>query len=412
MGKPAHKLRVHIYVQHLLGAGHLVRMKALASALAGDGHRVTLISGGMPGGSEDGDYRLFQLPAVKVAAGDFSVLLGADGKPVSADFKARRADRLLQRVAGDAPQVLVVETFPFGRRQLRFELIPLLRMVGEMSPRPLTLCSLRDILQLRTSERYRQSVAEVNAWFDYVLVHADPAVATLAETFPLAGRLEGKVFHSGYLYGGDGRGCGDGDVDGGVDGRDQVIVSAGGGAVGFKLLETAIMARGYSELKDRPWRLLVGGNLAADQFDALKKGAGGGIVVERNRPDFVGLLAACAVSVSQAGYNTVLDTVAANCRAVLVPFSQYGETEQTCRAEKFSDLGRAVLLKEEDLSPGRLAEAVDRAARLDLSKCRPIKMDGAAETARFIARRFWCGESDSGEFIPGESILGKAVRGK
>ena len=193
------------------------------------------------------------------------MLLGADGKPVSADFKARRADRLLQRVAGDAPQVLVVETFPFGRRQLRFELIPLLRMVGEMSPRPLTLCSLRDILQLRTSERYRQSVAEVNAWFDYVLVHADPAVATLAETFPLAGRLEGKVFHSGYLYAGNGDGCGDGDVDGGVDGgvdgRGQVIVSAGGGAVGFKLLQTAIMARGYSELKDRPWRLLVGGNL-------------------------------------------------------------------------------------------------------------------------------------------------------
>lgn len=384
-------------------------MQALAAALAGAGHRVTLISGGVPGAPDDragrllqpnrrgahpdktdgasdgGAYRLFQLPAVKTAPGDFTVLLGADNAPVCADFKARRARQLLRRVADDSPQVLVVETFPFGRRQLRFELLPLMRMVGRMTPRPLTLCSLRDILQLRCAERHRQTVAEVNAWFDYVLVHADPAVATLAETFPLAGELNGKVFHTGYLYGQSGPHRGRA-AD--ADGRKPVIVSAGGGAVGFNLLRTAITARRHSKLKDRPWHLLAGGNLAAAEFNALRKQAGDGVVVERNRPDFAELLAGCAVSVSQAGYNTVLDMVAANCRAVLVPFSQHGETEQSYRAEKFSNLGRAVALRENDLNPRRLAAAVDRAARLDLSDCPPVKMDGALATTRFIARRF------------------------
>ncbi len=161
-------LRVHIYVQHLLGSGHLVRMKTLAAALARAGHRVTLMSGGAPTDAStnastetltdsptdrpDDGYQRFQLPAVAVAPGDFTALLGADGRPVDASFKARRADQLLRRVVADAPQVLVVETFPGGRRSLRFELVPLLRRVGEMKPRPLTLCSLRDILQLRTHE--------------------------------------------------------------------------------------------------------------------------------------------------------------------------------------------------------------------------------------------------------------------
>ena len=70
------------------------------------------------------------------------------------------------------------------------------------------------------------------------------------------------------------------------------------------------------------------------------------------------------------------------------------------------------MLKEEELSPGRLAEAVDRAARLDLSKCRPIKMDGAAETARFIARRFWGRGIRLGRIYTGEIYIGKGRAGK
>lgn len=374
-------LRIHIYVQHLLGGGHLVRMKVVAAALAGAGHRVTLIAGGMAGGRPDAAYRLLQLPAVKTAPGDFGVLLDRGGAPVGDDFKARRAAQLLQWVADGAPQALLVESFPFGRRALRFELVPLMKAVAAMKPRPLTLCSVRDILQTRSGERDRRTVAEVNAWFDHVLVHADPAVANLAETFPLAGQLHGKVFYTHYVYGAAAQ------PGAPAPGRDAVVVSAGGGAVGFKLLQTALLARPLSRLKDRAWHLLVGRNASAAEFHALAAQAEAGITVQWSRPDFAGMLAACAVSVSQAGYNTVLDTVAANCRAVLVPYSRHGETEQQRRAEKFAEQGRAVVVREQDLGPARLAEAVDRAARLDLSDCRPPRMDGAAQTVRFIERQ-------------------------
>jgi len=157
--------------------------------------------------------------------------------------------------------------------------------------------------------------------------------------------------------------------------------------VGFELLQTAIDARPLSALKNRDWLLLVGRGAAVAEFDALAEHAGAGITVEWARRDFAALLASCAVSVSQAGYNTVLDTVAANARAVFVPYSRHGEVEQTLRAEKFAALGRAVVVSEEGLTAARLAAAIDRAARLELSAALPIRLDGAAGTVEFIERR-------------------------
>ena len=57
------------------------------------------------------------------------------------------------------------------------------------------------------------------------------------------------------------------------------------------------------------------------------------VVINANRPGFTRDLARCAVSVSQAGYNTVADIMAAGCRAVVAPQWNEKETEQLRRAE-------------------------------------------------------------------------------
>ena len=63
--------------------------------------------------------------------------------------------------------------------------------------------------------------------------------------------------------------------------------------------------------------------------------------VFRFRSDFASLLNGAALSVSQAGYNTVCDILRAGCRSLLVPFSAGGETEQSVRAERLARLGLA-----------------------------------------------------------------------
>ncbi len=146
-------------------------------------------------------------------------------------------------------------------------------------------------------------------------------------------------------------------------GADEVLVSAGGGAVGGALLATALAARRLGCLAELGWRLLTGPNLPAAQFAALSAGLPDGVVVERYRPDFPQMLRRCRVSVSQAGYNTVLDILAARAAAVLVPFADMRETEQTLRAERLAARGVVEIVAPDALSPERLAEAIERAVQ-------------------------------------------------
>ena len=72
-----------------------------------------------------------------------------DGNPIDDAFKEKRLLRLLQAFRDCRPDIVILEAFPFGRRQMRFELLPLLETITNSSPRPLLVASVRDILQER-----------------------------------------------------------------------------------------------------------------------------------------------------------------------------------------------------------------------------------------------------------------------
>ncbi|MCH9019566.1 MAG: glycosyl transferase family 28, partial [Proteobacteria bacterium] len=137
---------------------------------------------------------------------------------------------------------------------------------------------------------------------------------------------------------------------------------------------------------DRRWRLLAGGNLDDGAFAALCDAAPEGVVVERARDDFPALLANCAVSVSQGGYNTLVEALHARARMVIIPFSRGGQTEQSLRAGRFGALGLARCVGEDELSPPRLAAAIDAALAAPPPPRGAVNMDGAARSAGLIAR--------------------------
>src|SRR5690348_5652972 len=114
-------MKVFCYVQHLLGIGHLKRVATIAQALRGAGAEVVLASGGMPANGVAVDV---QLPPARAADLTFKTLLGEDGRPIDDEWKRRRAGALLDAWRDSRAGVLVIELFPFGRRQLRFELLP------------------------------------------------------------------------------------------------------------------------------------------------------------------------------------------------------------------------------------------------------------------------------------------------
>ena len=169
------------------------------------------------------------------------------------------------------------------------------------------------------------------------------------------------------------------------NGGREVMVSAGGGAVGGKLLEAALAARPRTLLADAEWRLLAGANRPEPVFRSLAARAPDGVSVERFRPDFPRLLRSARLSISQGGYNTLMEVLDAGVRAVVVPYAGGLETEQTLRANLLAARGLVEVVGEEELGPESIAAAVARAlARPPPGGLAGVDTSGVAATARAI----------------------------
>lgn len=397
--------RVFFYVQHLLGIGHMRRAAAIARGLAQAGAEVTFVSGGEPvPGLDLGGAELIQLPPASAADASFSTIVDAAGRPIDDAWRDERRRQLRGHFAAARPDILLIEMYPFGRRQFRFELLPLLEeataRAGQPGGRPLIACSLRDILVDKgRADRRAETVALIERYFDLVLVHGDPRLVTLERTFPEASRFAGKLRYTGYVVepaARQGRGRQGRDGQGQADrSQGEILISAGGGAVGAPLFTAAIAAKALSRYRDRPWRIVTGRNLPpAAAAEIVRQAAGAGVTVETFRSDFPALLQACLVSVSQGGYNTVMELLAAQCPAVVVPFAEGSESEQTLRSRLLQERGLLRVIDPARLQPADLAAAIDDTADRGAGIAQELAafdldLDGAAGTARQLleARR-------------------------
>jgi predicted glycosyltransferase len=378
-------MKILMYCQHVLGVGHYFRSLEICRALST--HQVVLVSGGPPIDVELPPHvSEARLPELRMDA-EFRELKAPEGSDLEAVKHARR-DRLFDILRHTAPALLLVELYPFGRRAFRFEIDPLLRAVarGDLPPCRVA-CSVRDILveKHRAADREQWTVDRLNRYFGAVLVHTDPQLLRLEETFGRAAEIRIPVVSTGFVSPrpapGDRarvrarRGLG--------EDEDLIVVSAGGGSVGFPLLAAAIEA--FHRLPaGRPARmaLFTGPFMPAHEAARLAGMAGGRVDVQRFSPDFLAELAAADLSVSMGGYNTTMNLLAAEVPALVWPFAR--NREQGMRAGRLARLGALELLGEADLNPSRLAEAMGRVlARRERPRV-AIDLNGAAASARWL----------------------------
>lgn len=368
--------RIALYVQHLLGIGHLRRAAALARALTAAGADVLVLSGGIKVADVDfGAARVLQLPPCVAADSAFSALLDESGKAIDSDWKDHRRELLLKEAAAFKPDALVIEMYPFGRRQFRFELLPLLYWAQNAGL--LVVSSVRDILVDKGREdRVLEAADLVRRYFDLVLVHGDPRLVPFDRTFPRAPAIADKLTYTGYVVEKPAT------TPASVRSNGDVLVSAGGGAVGGPLFKAALAARRLSTLKERRWHFVAGRNLPDADFAMLEEAAriDPGIVVDRFRADFTQLLAACHVSLSQGGYNTVMELLALRTPAVIIPFAEGQESEQALRAALLAERGALDMLDGDNLDPALLAATLTRRARAG-ALALDLDLDGARHSA-------------------------------
>jgi len=380
-------MKIVVYCQHVLGIGHLFRTIEICKALTG--HDVILVTGGPRARIEKSlptHVREFRLPQLQMDQA-FKGLFSTEKYLTVDQVKAERQKRLFTLFEREKPDLFLVELFPFGRKAFRFELDPVLKALRD---KKLAACgvfsSVRDILVEKDDQGKHEArvVKTLNSYFDAVLVHADPNLVEIRETFGPFDDIQIPVNYTGYIAGRP-------SVDAakmirkkmGI-GDDQMLIvaSAGGGNVGAPLLKSVIHAFNRMETENRRLQVFTGPFLDQNEFDGLKKMVNANLRVDRFTADFLSCLAAADLSVSMGGYNTTMNILATRVPALLWPFSQ--NREQRLRAERLADRGLLTMLKDEDLQPDRLAAMMDQKLAQLTRPDVTIDLDGAANTATRI----------------------------
>jgi predicted glycosyltransferase len=343
-----------------------------------------------------------QLAPVSTRGGDFSTLLDANDQPISESLLEARAAALIATLHDVQPDILITELFPFGRRVLADEFVALLREARKLRQRPLVLSSIRDILVAPAKAgRVAETAGRLGEFYDAVLVHGDPSLASLDLSWPVDDRLRLLLRYTGYVD--------EAHSPVAAAQRAGIVVSGGSSGTSLPLYRAALEAARF--LDDRSWRILVGQGVGGEAFRALEQDAPSNVVIERTRADFRQLLAAAELSVSQSGYNTCVDILRSGVRSILVPFEAGRETEQRLRAGCLQRAGHAEVLREELLDGRSLAEAVAATMRNPLPPPPSFRLDGARETVR-IAEELSLPRPALGrasvDWTPFESALGYA----
>jgi predicted glycosyltransferase len=384
-------MKIVFYCQHVLGVGHLFRALEICKALKR--HDVLLVTGGPQIDAKIPSHvEVINLPGLQMDP-EFKGLFSLDRTLSLDQIKGLRQKKLCAIIEKEKPNIFFLELYPFGRKAFRFELDPALQTVRS---NPHFHCgvisSVRDILVEKESQaKHEGRVLEtLNNFFDAVLVHSDPKLITLNETFFRYDDIKIPVVHTGYIAqkpraGSRSRirrqlGIGEEDL--------MIVASAGGGNVGKPILESAIQAYRRLKMKTPPYLYVFAGPYMAESDFAYLKALGRSqrVQIAKFTSDFLSFLAAADLSISMAGYNTTMNILATGVSALVWPFA--ANREQRRRAQRLADRGALKLIDNQDLNPDNLAAIIGQTLTRSDSRKIDIDLNGAAHTVQWLESWF------------------------
>src|ERR1041385_5494594 len=347
--------KILFYCQHLLGVGHLTRSLAICRGLI-ERFDVVFVQGGPDiGRSRDAPAcRHVQLTPLLMRE-ETSELYDPLNHRAPDRVLAERRAQLDALIENESFAAVITELFPFGRKKFAGEILHLIAAAKTRNPECLVACSVRDILVEKRdgAERDVKVAALVNERFDLVLVHSDPAMIRLEETFSQTPAIQGRLLYTGFVAG---------PAPAAVEQswrRPEVLVSMGGALVGAELALAVLEV--IPELPHLLFRFVLGPYCPLSLRSAVEQ-AGAKLGAHRVRPEgflpnFEEVLSRVSLSISLAGYNTVMNILSTRTPALVFPHR--ANREQILRAEKLAKLDLLRVLNEADLPPAALRVAID-----------------------------------------------------
>jgi predicted glycosyltransferase len=383
--------KIMFYCQHVLGMGHLVRSLEIVRAL--NEYEVYFLNGGelLPELTIPPAIHVINLPPIK-SDSEFEGIQSVDSTLPLEEIKKARLNLILLEFDRIQPEVLILELFPFGRKRFAFELVPLLARIRLLGGKTKVVCSLRDILVSKSDQARHEEwvVALINRYFDLFLVHSDPTFQSLDETFSQSQALACDMQYTGFVaqeaplpqtepleH-----------IPKDPEGTPLIVVSIGGGRVGYELVECAIKASGQLT-SSLPHRMVIftGPYMSEKEYSTLQQLVRGKpyIALKRYTNQFLSYLNSADLSISMAGYNTCMNIVSTGVRALVLPFMGRGNQEQLIRTRKLEEHGKVIGLDPHKLDSDYLMKTIEETFRTPLCfNGSPIDIQGAKKTSVLI----------------------------
>ncbi len=391
--------RIMIYTHDAYGLGNARRMLLIAERIAAeDPDSSVLVVSGSPmvhAFRLTGSLDYVKLPTVgRDSRGGYGV------RSLQVEYRdvlQLRSNLIYQSILDFDPDVVLVDKKPYGLGDELRRPLELLRKRGRL---PACALVLRDILDA-PAETVRQWTDRgyydaVRDYYRRVLVVGCSEVFDLADEYRFPPELRERTRYCGYLDRVAARAPGAA-IRPLVGGQDPlVLVTVGGGEDGYRLLETFL--DGIADCADAFHTVMVcGPEMAAEQRAELRRRGAGHTRLSMLdfTDDLPGLMESADVVVSMGGYNTVCELLGLGKRAVVVPRS-VPVAEQLIRATRMQRLGLLACLDPDNLTPGKLIDAVhgQLAAGGSVAVTQRLDMGGLDAVVREVAEL--CGKPGAG----------------
>ena len=336
-------MKILMYSHDTYGLGHIRRTMALAQSLLAKGHQVLILTGSPIVGRFDipKGIDFVRIPGMVKQSNEIYV-------PHSITIDAQltlaiRQNIILATAQTFRPDLFLVDKAPLG---LKLEVTATLIWLRENSPKTKVVLGLRDIMDgpEHTIQDWRdRKMYEVfEQLYSEIWVYGSRQIFDAVHEYAIPGHIESKIHFTGYIprqiprlknRPGIRRELGL------CNGEKFVLVTAGGGGDGFKVIDTYL-----SMLETRPdcgfrSMIVTGPMLDVQLYDQLASRARRlkiRIVKFHRKIEKVMLASDCVVSMG--GYNTMCELICAARPMLIIPRSVPRE-EQLMRAQIFAARG-------------------------------------------------------------------------
>jgi predicted glycosyltransferase len=195
----------------------------------------------------------------------------------------------------------------------------------------------------------------MNKYFDLLLIHGDPKLVKLEQSFSRIQDLNCSVYYTGYVTQ---KLREDNQIK--VK-KPLILVSVGGGRFGHDLLECVVKVAPILEDKIPHYiQMFTGPFIPEEVFERLQNLAVGknNIAINLYTPDLLSYMQQADLSISMSGYNTTMNILNTGVKAMMMAFRGNGDREQEIRANKLEKLNRIKVIQAKDLQPEKFASKI------------------------------------------------------